>query len=148
MSFGSLSQSACTKARAARIARLYSSFNQSDHCLWASSLPFSSSLLMLPIAYWYGVQLSFAHALLQNNFKIQRQYEALPFCAWLKERRAPGNPEAGVFLFGLREEQRTRTYDRFILIHAKMKSLLSAPLHECRLLQICEEGKAFWCWKF
>ena len=34
---------------------------------------------------------------------------ALPFCAWLKERRALGNPEACVFLIGLREEQRTRT---------------------------------------
>ena len=38
--------------------------------------------------------------------------------------------------------------DWFILFRAKMKSLLCILLCEPRLLQIFEEGKAFWCWKF
>ena len=39
-------------------------------------------------------------------------------------------------------------HDWFILFRAKMKTLLSALPCERRLLQICERGKAFWCWKF
>ena len=38
----------CTKVRAARAARLFSSFNQSDHCFLALSLALQSSLLKLP----------------------------------------------------------------------------------------------------
>ena len=42
---------------------------------------------------------------------------ALLFRAWLKERRALGNPGTGVFLIGFREEQRTRTW----LVHSNEK---------------------------
>ena len=71
---------------------------------------------------------------LSSNLDIR----ALLFRAWLRGRRALGNPETGVFVIGFREEQRTRTW----LTHSN-KSLLNALLCERRLLQICEEGKAF-----
>ena len=41
--------------RAARAARLFSSFNQSDHCFLASSLPLPSSLLKLPEDDWLSL---------------------------------------------------------------------------------------------
>jgi len=43
------------------------------------------------------------------NVRPNLDPRALLFCARLRERRALGNPETGVFVIGFREEQRTRT---------------------------------------
>ena len=42
--------------------------------------------------------------------KVNLDARVLLFRAWLRERRALGNPETGVFLIGCREKQRTRSW--------------------------------------
>ena len=58
----------CTKVRAARAARLFSSFIQSDHCFLALLLPLLSSLLKLPNESFAINTATLTRASLQNWF--------------------------------------------------------------------------------
>ena len=56
--------------RAARAARLFSLFNQSDHCFLVLSLPLPSSLLKLPNDYGNGNHEKTKSAYLTSKTKI------------------------------------------------------------------------------